>query len=208
MPSEQRFERYGAKRRSRILRRVAGGALALCLGCGSGSEQIPPSSATKSSSPAHVQELSSPAEPSLTRSGSSGEPSSPPPPEAQFEDIDLADLEPEGEDVELAGLDDSTVATEPMRVGGEVTQPIPVHTPVPVCPEATGRMRVSGTVILKVVIDRQGEVENDVVLIKGLPAGANVAAIEAVREWRFEPATLRGEPVAVTINLSVPLRCL
>ncbi len=47
----------------------------------------------------------------------------------------------------------------------------------------------------------------DVKVLKGLPSGLTEAAVEAVPKWRFEPATLEGNPVAVyylvTVSFSV-----
>jgi TonB family protein len=56
--------------------------------------------------------------------------------------------------------------------------------------------RLTGTVILEIVIDREGCVREARVL-KGLPFGLNESALAAVRGWAFQPAALDGEPVRV-----------
>jgi TonB family protein len=59
-----------------------------------------------------------------------------------------------------------------------------------------GAKRLTGTVILEIVIDREGCVREARVL-KGLPFGLNESALAAVKGWAFEPATLDGKPVRV-----------
>ena len=40
-------------------------------------------------------------------------------------------------------------------------------------------------------------------VLKELPAGLSDSALDAVRQWTFQPATLHGEPVEVIFNLTV-----
>jgi len=46
----------------------------------------------------------------------------------------------------------------------------------------------------------------EVHLRRGLGSGLDEKAIEAVRNWRFDPARKDGEPVAVRVNLDVEFR--
>jgi TonB family protein len=70
-------------------------------------------------------------------------------------------------------------------------------------PRGAGRLREEGTLIVQVVIERDGSVTRPRVL-QALPAPMlTLVALEGVREWEFEPATLNGEPVSVYYNLSV-----
>jgi len=62
--------------------------------------------------------------------------------------------------------------------------------------------RVTGTVIVEIVIDREGCVQEARVL-KGLPFGLNESALAAVKGWAFQPATLSGEPVSVYLVVTV-----
>lgn len=75
----------------------------------------------------------------------------------------------------------------------------------PVIPEEARKARVSGIVIIEAVIDRQGRVSEARVL-KPLPFGLDDAAIEAVKQWTFEPGTLDGQPVDVIFNLTVNVK--
>jgi TonB family protein len=59
---------------------------------------------------------------------------------------------------------------------------------------------VEGTVVLKAVFARNGEMQ-DIRVIRGLPDGLTRKAIEATRKIKFNPATRDGEPVSVRGNL-------
>lgn len=61
---------------------------------------------------------------------------------------------------------------------------------------------MTGVVIVEAVIDEQGNVK-DIKVLKGLPKGLDEAAVEAVRSWRFTPATMDGTPVPVYYTLTV-----
>jgi TonB family protein len=66
-----------------------------------------------------------------------------------------------------------------------------------------GRRRsISGDVILEIVVRRDGSV-GDVKLLQGLGAGLDQRAVEAVRQWRFAPATRKGAPVDVLVEVAV-----
>lgn len=91
------------------------------------------------------------------------------------------------------------------RVGGDVKPPIVRHRVEPVIPEAARKARVAGIVIIEAVIDKQGMVK-DARVLKPLPFGLDAAALEAVRQWTFEPGTLHGQPVDVIFNLTVNMK--
>ena len=91
---------------------------------------------------------------------------------------------------------------EPLRVGGEVKAPIVTNRVDPRYNDAARADRISGLVILETEIDKDGEVRK-VVVLKRLPHALDDSAIAAVRQWRFEPATLNGKPVDAIFNLTV-----
>ncbi len=93
--------------------------------------------------------------------------------------------------------------TGPIRVGGEVAAPAKLHAPPPVYTEIARKARIQGIVIVEAIIDKQGNVTN-VKVLKGLPMGLDQAAVDAVKKWKFEPATLPdGRPVDVIYTLTV-----
>ena len=90
----------------------------------------------------------------------------------------------------------------PLQVGGGVSPPEKIYYPQPKYSEEARKARIQGAVILQAVIDALGNVQ-DVTVLKGLSMGLTESALETVREWRFKPAMMNGEPVAVYYNLIV-----
>ena len=111
--------------------------------------------------------------------------------------IDLASATPPGPPAPAV-----VEETGPLRVGGEVTAPRAIDTPRPTYPELARRIRKTGIVVLEALIDEQGRVR-EVTVLKDPGFGLGEAAVQAVEKWRYEPATLQGEPVAVLFNLTV-----
>jgi protein TonB len=93
----------------------------------------------------------------------------------------------------------------PLRVGGDVKAPVVINRVEPVYPEAAKQSRISGIVILEVIIDRTGVVK-DARVLKPLPFGLDQAAMDAVKQWTFRPGTFKGEPADVIFNLTINFR--
>ena len=89
-----------------------------------------------------------------------------------------------------------------MRVGGDVRHPVVVKRVDPIYGEDAKRDRISGIVIVEALVDKTGFVK-DAIILKGLPDGLSDAALAAVKQWKFEPATLNGEPVDVIFNVTI-----
>lgn len=100
---------------------------------------------------------------------------------------------------------ESKASAGPVRVGGSVSPPELVSSVAPVVPEVARKANVQGKVTLEVVIDEKGDVTSTKVL-KGLPMGLDKAAAEAVKQWKYKPATSYGKPVKVysTVNVTFP----
>ena len=90
----------------------------------------------------------------------------------------------------------------PYRIGGDVAPPHVLDRVPPRYTDAARAARVQGIVIVEAIIDEEGKVRNTRVL-KGLPMGLDQAAVDAVAQWRFEPATRLGQPVSVYFILTV-----
>jgi protein TonB len=71
----------------------------------------------------------------------------------------------------------------------------------PVYPKIAQAAKVQGIVIIEAIISKTGEVQNAKVL-RGNPMLDN-AALEAVRQWRYTPPLLNGEPVDVIMTVTV-----
>ena len=77
-------------------------------------------------------------------------------------------------------------------------------------PEYSGQAREAkheGTVVLNVVVQRDGTVRN-VRVVQSLGLGLDEKAIEAVQKWRFSPGMKSGEPVDVAAIIEVTFRLL
>jgi periplasmic protein TonB len=111
--------------------------------------------------------------------------------------IDLPDTDLVFDIPEAPPMDDG-----PIIVAGDVVPPVRVHDPPPVYTEMARKARIQGVVIVQAIIDAEGNVTN-VKVLKGLPMGLDQAAANAVKSWRFRPATLHGRPVSVYYNLTV-----
>ncbi|MGH9883198.1 MAG: energy transducer TonB, partial [Pyrinomonadaceae bacterium] len=72
--------------------------------------------------------------------------------------------------------------------------------PEPQYTEEARRNQITGTVTLRVVFSRFGEVTN-IRAIQSLPLGLTERAIAAARQIRFVPAMLNGQPVSVYMQL-------
>jgi len=68
-------------------------------------------------------------------------------------------------------------------------------------PPLARQAHINGTVLLQAEISKDGAIEN-LRLISGRPMLAP-AAIEAVKQWRYKPYMLNGEPVAVETQVQV-----
>jgi len=71
--------------------------------------------------------------------------------------------------------------------------------------EAARRQRLSGDVVLEIVVTRDGRVGN-VTVLHGLGLGLDQQAIAAVRQWQFAPARRLGEPVDVVVEVAVEFK--
>lgn len=102
----------------------------------------------------------------------------------------------------LIGQEEMEEATGPIMVGGDVKAPRRVFDPQPAYTPEARESRIQGIVIIQATIDEKGNV-TDTKVLKGLPMGLDEKAEEAVRMWRFEPATLDGKPVSVYYNITI-----
>jgi TonB family protein len=85
------------------------------------------------------------------------------------------------------------------------TQPEEIDRVVPRYPPNARRANVSGAVVIRGIVRRDGTID-EVEIIKDLPYGLGDAAREAVRRWRFRPATHQGEPIDVYYTVTVNFR--
>lgn len=90
---------------------------------------------------------------------------------------------------------------KPIRVGGRVKPPRQIVKTAPAYPVLARQARVQGEVVLDAVIDTEGKVIN-VTVVSGHPLLIE-AAINCVRQWKYEPTYLNEEPIAVQLIVKV-----
>lgn len=100
-----------------------------------------------------------------------------------------------------AKADPAPPAPRRIVVGGNVQKGKLVHGPIPVYPELARRARISGVVRLQGIISREGVIQR-LEVISGHPLLVP-AALEAVKQWRYSPTILNGEPVEVIAPIEV-----
>jgi len=83
-----------------------------------------------------------------------------------------------------------------------VTTPQVIYNPEPSFSEEARKSKTQGTVMLLVVVGKDGRTYN-IRVGQSLGMGLDERAIEAVSRWRFKPATLNGQPVATQIAVEV-----
>ena len=88
-----------------------------------------------------------------------------------------------------------------IRVASRVVEANLIHDVPPQYPPEAGRARVEGSVVLMALIGQDGSVK-DVRVESGLPILAQ-AALDAVKQWRYKPYLIDGEPVEVDSRITI-----
>jgi protein TonB len=116
------------------------------------------------------------------------------------------------DDKALSGLVNSTPVNVPkpvpqtLKLSQGVSQGLLMKKVQPVYPPQALQLRIQGSVVLQASISKEGNITN-VKSLSGDPVLAR-AAIDAVRQWKYKPYYLNGEPVEiqtqVTVNFKLP----
>jgi protein TonB len=91
--------------------------------------------------------------------------------------------------------------TQRIRVGGSVQAASIINRVMPQYPAIAKTAHVSGTIVLHAIIAKDGTVQ-ELTYISGPPLLIK-AAMDAVREWRYRPTMLNGEPVEVETTIDM-----
>jgi protein TonB len=91
--------------------------------------------------------------------------------------------------------------TGPIKVGGNVQAARILNRVQPQYPPLARQTRISGTVRLHAIISKDGSIQQ-LEVISGHPL-LQQAALDAVRQWRYQPTLLNGEPVEVDTTIDV-----
>lgn len=91
----------------------------------------------------------------------------------------------------------------PVRVGGNIKAPMKVVNVKPVYPASMRAAGRNGTVPLDALIGKDGTVVFARVLSANVHPDFANAAVDAVRQWRFTPTLLNGQPVEVLMTVTI-----
>jgi periplasmic protein TonB len=89
----------------------------------------------------------------------------------------------------------------PIRVGGNVQAARIINRVQPMYPPLARQTRISGTVRLHAIIGKDGTIQQ-LEVMSGHPL-LQQSALDAVRQWRYQPTLLNGDPVEVDTTIDV-----
>lgn len=107
---------------------------------------------------------------------------------------DATDIDPV---VDLAPVIVNPVLVASGVIAGSIIEKVP-----PIYPEGARQRHVSGTVLLHAIIGRDGRVHS-LRFLKVPDSELAMAAVAAVRKWRYKPYLLNGEPTEVDTTITV-----
>ena len=183
---------------------VAACALVAALGSGAwGAVHAFPLSRTVTVSGTHgsSHDLNLPADqatPSQTRPTPGQLP--PPPPPSPPRDTRPAPPPPPPQDIPES-FRNALERLHPIRIGGDIKQPMKIRDVRPVYPDDAMAAKVMGVVIVEAIIDPDGTIA-DARIVRSVPM-LDDAALSAVRQWKFTTTLLNGEPAAVIMTVTV-----
>jgi TonB family protein len=89
-----------------------------------------------------------------------------------------------------------------VRVGGAIPPPVKLRSVAPAYPADARAANIQGRAILEITLNEAGEVSGIVPLRSPSPS-LERAAIDAVRQWRYRPTLMNGEPVGLVMTVTV-----
>ncbi len=92
----------------------------------------------------------------------------------------------------------------PLPVGGDVVQAKLISSAPPAYPPLAKSQHVSGSVLVDALIDANGRVTT-MKVVSG-PALLHQAAMDALKQWKYRPATLDGKPTPMHLTVTVQFR--
>lgn len=92
--------------------------------------------------------------------------------------------------------------TQPIRVGGNVAESNLIRKVQPVYPASAKAAGVQGTVIIEAVILKDGT-PSSLAVLSSPSDDLSQSALDAVRQWRYRPTLLNGQPVEVITDVRI-----
>ncbi len=95
---------------------------------------------------------------------------------------------------------------EVYQIGNGVTSPKLTKEVHPDYTEGAKQRRVQGSVELSAVVLKDGTVGDEVKVTQSLDEELDQQAVKAVRQWKFQPGTKDGKPVAVQVDIELTFK--
>lgn len=92
------------------------------------------------------------------------------------------------------------------KIGGDVKAPQLIHSPQPDT-EGISNKRLSGFVKIFLLVTKEG-LPKDLKVISGIDKEVDQRALDAVKQWRFKPATKDNQPVTVEATIELKFHLL
>ena len=93
------------------------------------------------------------------------------------------------------------IKADRIRQGGNVQAANLIEQVNPIYPPLARQARIQGVVVMEAVISKEGSIES-LRVVTGHPL-LNQAALDAVKQWKYRPTLLNGEPVEVITTVTV-----
>ncbi len=97
------------------------------------------------------------------------------------------------------------VAEPVYKPGKGVTFPRQIYNLDPEFSDEARRRKIEGVVALSAIVTSKGDT-TEIKVLHGRGYGLDEQAVDAVRQWKFRPATKDGNPVSVEVNIEVDFR--
>jgi TonB family protein len=104
----------------------------------------------------------------------------------------------------VGGNNQPSAPAAPLPVGGDVKQAELISKVSPIYPALAKNQHVSGNVMVDALIDANGKVTT-MKVVSG-PTLLHQAAMDALKQWKYRPATLDGKPVAMHLTVTLQFR--
>jgi TonB family protein len=132
---------------------------------------------------------------------------------AKSTDIGAAEVAPTLNETGEAGGDPGSLGllaskgkqpAAPLVVGGDVKQARLISSVAPVYPQLARNQRLSGDVTIDALVDVHGNLST--VKVTSGPPMLHQAAMDALRQWKYQPATLNGQAMAMHLSVTVQFK--
>lgn len=110
--------------------------------------------------------------------------------------------DPNGVDIGQPAANTTPVADTVFHPGAEVKPAVVIYRVEPQFPQAALRIHMGGTVVVKCIVDKNGNVRDPEVVTSSFGA-FNEPALNALQQWRFAPGSFRGKAVDTWFELTI-----